>query len=1276
MLLIKFEQKTARVKGISFHPTRPWILTSLHTGFIQLWDYSIPILLNKFDNHEGPVRAIDFHCRQPLFVSGGDDHKIKVWNLKQRKCLFTLVGHLDYIRTTYFHHEYPWIVSASDDQTMRIWNWQSRNCIAVLPGHNYYVMSARFHPTEDLIISSSLDLTVRIWDFSGLRKKNVYSAHNPIQSQVNAKTGAPELFGQADTIVKFVLEGHERGINWATFHPAMPLAASGGDDRQIKLWRINDNRAWELDTLRGHINNVTCVIFHPRRDLLISTSEDKSMRIWDIAKKICIETFQMSQSSRFWIVSVHPKLNLFAAGHDNGFILFKLERERPAFCIMPNGDVLYAKADKLRLLETNTKKDVEYQALRNIDGFRITDIYFNPVEKLLLVMYRSLHKKDEGYYQLCRITGSDQVPASREPLSRNACLDAVWLSSNKIAVLQSKGKILVRNTHNEDIGSITGFSQCEKIFGASENYLIIKNHNEMYLYDFVEQKSVSNLHLRGVKRVILSSSRKLAAIIHKSGVCIVTHGLEEITSITEKSSIKSGLFERNDGVFVYTTLTHIRYVLLSGNRGVLCTLSTPLYLVKSLSDRLFVCLTRDGVPQLLTVDTTEYQFKLALENKRYEQVVQIVRDCDIIGQNTIAYLYNQGYPEIALRFVDNKQTRYGLAIECGELQEALCVARELEEPNLWTKLAQVAVHQGNVSIAEIAWQKLRQLDKLAMLYLFTGNMVKLLKILKIVETRSDESAKYRLSLLTGDVESEISALERSGQYYLAYLAAKTNHLEDRANGFCDRFEFGSHAQNGGSSQSERFEPLKPLKPFDSDFPLLQSNQSFLYSISSAAAGRAGNTMFVSYSTTDKYANQFDLIDTEQSAFDNSLFSNGQRSGWAEDLMGSDDALLPSTTSSGARERLFDVRDTTDGIDVSDDGDDSASGAAGWDVDGVSSAMIEETLMREFEPVTPGQDLILAEVGRGEPSPLGLIQSGNFKAVMQQLQSQYGIADFSFYTDIFLKFYVQHRMCLKGVSGHTDPLLCYPVQIGPHHALKEGSNGDEGEANVEPTRRLSDVVSFEILTDQLQTAYSLTTKAKFVQSIKTLKEIVLTLPLLNVKRDKQMNMQVTRLRRVCQQYILGQQIELERRDLSKTNPADTKRNCELAIYFAHCELRPQHKILAWKTALNICFKSKNYKSAILCGNNIMHLGPLDELSISTGKIIRSAEASGATNHDDIDYDELNPFDVCASSYSPIYRGSPLVKCPLCLSCYKPEFAGQLCRLTCGAEIGFEGSLDSK
>lgn len=76
-MLTKFETKSNRVKGLSFHSKRPWILASLHSGVIQLWDYRMGTLIDRFDEHDGPVRGVHFHKSQPLFVSGGMDFLLK-----------------------------------------------------------------------------------------------------------------------------------------------------------------------------------------------------------------------------------------------------------------------------------------------------------------------------------------------------------------------------------------------------------------------------------------------------------------------------------------------------------------------------------------------------------------------------------------------------------------------------------------------------------------------------------------------------------------------------------------------------------------------------------------------------------------------------------------------------------------------------------------------------------------------------------------------------------------------------------------------------------------------------------------------------------------------------------------------------------------------------------------------------------------------------------------------------------------------------------------------
>ena len=106
-------------------------------------------------------------------------------------------------------------------------------------------MCASFHPTDDLVVSASLDQTVRVWDTSGLRKKHVRGAPGMSGGGVGlggsgsgsggsggsgmngGRPGSSDMFGSSDAVVKYVLEGHDRGVNWASFHPTLPLVVSG-----------------------------------------------------------------------------------------------------------------------------------------------------------------------------------------------------------------------------------------------------------------------------------------------------------------------------------------------------------------------------------------------------------------------------------------------------------------------------------------------------------------------------------------------------------------------------------------------------------------------------------------------------------------------------------------------------------------------------------------------------------------------------------------------------------------------------------------------------------------------------------------------------------------------------------------------------------------------------------------------------------------------------------------------------------------------------------------
>jgi coatomer protein complex subunit alpha (xenin) len=49
---------------------------------------------------------------------------------------------------------------------------------------------------------------------------------------------------------------------------------------------------------------------------------------------------------------------------------------------------------------------------------------------------------------------------------------------------------------------------------------------------------------------------------------------------------------------------------------------------------------------VITIDPTEYRFKLALIQKKYEEVFRTIRTSNLVGQAIIGYLQEKGYPEV------------------------------------------------------------------------------------------------------------------------------------------------------------------------------------------------------------------------------------------------------------------------------------------------------------------------------------------------------------------------------------------------------------------------------------------------------------------------------------------------------------------------------------------------------------------------------------------------------------------------------------------------------
>lgn len=116
-----------------------------------------------------------------------------------------------------------------------------------------------------------------------------------------------------------------------------------------------------------------------------------------------------------------------------------------------------------------------------------------------------------------------------------------------------------------------------------------------------------------------------------------------------------------------------------------------------------------------------------------------------------------------------------------------------------------------------------------------------------------------------------------------------------------------------------------------------------------------------------------------------------------------------------------------------------------------------------------------------------------------------------------------------------------------------------------------------------------------------------------------------------------------------------------------KLQLPHLVLTLRTAVNLLFKLKNFRTAALMARRLLDLAAEPAVAEQTRKILRVCD-SNPTDAFELAYDPRNPFEVCPASYTPIYRGEECVREPLTGAAYKPQFKGQLCRVTKATEIG--------
>ncbi|KAJ1674681.1 hypothetical protein EV182_002781, partial [Spiromyces aspiralis] len=620
-----------------------------------------------------------------------------------------------------------------------------------------------------------------------------------------------------------------------------------------------------------------------------------------------------------------------------------------------------------------------------------------------------------------------------------------------------------------------------------------------------------------------------------------------------------------------------------------------------------------------------YRFKLALIQRNYEQVISTIRDSNLVGQSIIAYLQKKGYPEIALHFVRDKVTRFSLALDCGDMNTALETAKAIDKPQYWLKLSQEALRLGDIQTVEYAYQRLKDMNKLTFLYSITGATDELQKLSKNLSVTKNAAARFQTSLYTGDPEERVRIFRESGQLPLAYLTAKSHGLTEEADAILAAAEMSEADITGVSIVSVALKPSQPVAHVgDRNWPRIDVAKN---SLDKKLFGPAGD----SAAATRAYHQEDSAVLADTGYKLDHQGTRAKEANGGADRLTQDDFLDEEAEEGWGMEAELEI------------GDDEAMPEA---------ASSEMALGELATPEADPDDLTI--LGRRAVSPLDFVMVGDFESAMRGFKAQHGIVNFKPLKPLFLEIYSSSRSVLSALPGVPPSRI--PL-------FRPNDTGKSSSGLTVPTA----ACRFETHERELQDGLTLITEAKFESANAKLRRALQGL-LFVVASDPVDADGVQKAIRTAREYVVGSAMGLMRRDLQASSPEESLgRQVELAAYFTHCAMQPEHIQLTLRSAMLGAYKAKCFRAAGEFARRLLQLSPPEKIAHQATQIQTRCDRQ-SRNAIDIDYDYHTPFVVCVGSLTPIYQGSPSLACPYCGAFYKPEFEDTLCRVCELAQIG--------
>ena len=196
------------------------------------------------------------------------------------------------------------LASASADETVKLWDLSTGKAAKSYTMHRGKVCALDWHLAEStVLLSGSYDQSVIATDMRAPEAKSPqwhvgsdvetvrWNPHDPNFFYVTTEAGIVYYFDArtasdaADARPVWTLQAHDASVSAFDVNPTVPgLLVTGADDKQVKLWNVQDNRPSMVVSRNLEVGRVFSARFAPDEEVgfRLSVAGSKgSMQVWD-----------------------------------------------------------------------------------------------------------------------------------------------------------------------------------------------------------------------------------------------------------------------------------------------------------------------------------------------------------------------------------------------------------------------------------------------------------------------------------------------------------------------------------------------------------------------------------------------------------------------------------------------------------------------------------------------------------------------------------------------------------------------------------------------------------------------------------------------------------------------------------------------------------------------------------------------------------------------------------------------------------------------------------